>query len=186
MAALLGAATAAAHVVVSPDRAPRDVEQLVTFAISHGCDGAATTEIRVQIPYGVGQVAPAQVDGWTVSTETAGDQVTHVSWRGNLPDGTRGEFPMTVKLPDAGLTLFFPATQVCGGAVVEWNEIPAPGASGENLTHPAPRLDVGSAGIGEMDMSNMNMEGMDHSTMDHSNMDHENMPAAPAQESHQH
>ncbi|WP_129669070.1 DUF1775 domain-containing protein, partial [Phytoactinopolyspora endophytica] len=60
------ASVAAAHVSVSPDEAPAGSYTVLTFAVPHGCDGAATTEVAIDIPDGVLGVTPTVNPNWDV------------------------------------------------------------------------------------------------------------------------
>ncbi len=67
---LAGTATAFGH-VESPDgdAIPSGSTALVHFRVPHGCEGAATTGLELQLPDGVVGAKPEQIAGWTVETE---------------------------------------------------------------------------------------------------------------------
>lgn len=176
--ALALASPAAAHVMLMPGHGEKNADFVAAFHIGHGCDGAATTRLRVEIPYGVTAVTPQAADGWTLTTEKQDGEIVAAVWTGNLPADKAGDFKIAMKLPNAGMSLFFPAAQSCGSTMVMWDQIPAPGGKSDGLDHPAPRLDVGQAGVGEMDMSNMaDMKDM-------KNMPGHNMPNMPNMPGH--
>ncbi|MFT8245138.1 YcnI family protein [Roseomonas sp. BN140053] len=145
-AALLAVAAplpAAAHVTLDRSEMPADSSLRITLRVPHGCEGAATTGIRVQIPAELREVKPMPLAGWTLNTvlgdvavASAGEHgaptapVREVSWRGgNLPDAFYGEFVMRVRTPaEPGGTLVFPIVQECeNGKVARWIERRAAG-----------------------------------------------------------
>jgi len=162
VALLLVAAPAWAHVTVDPAEAAADSYAKLTFRVPHGCDGAPTETVRVQIPDGVVSVKPQVVAGWEIETvigeydepvELHGNQVTEgvkeVVWSGgSLSDEHLEEFGMSVKLPPGeGETLVFPAVQECpGGASERWVEVAEDGEDAHELEHPAPTVTLTGAG----------------------------------------
>jgi len=145
----LAALPAAAHVTLDLAEAPADSYVRVAIRVPHGCSGAATTAIRLQVPPGLRGVKPAPKPGWTLAIvpgeagaappapgalagEPGGEDpvVKEVAWRGGpLPDGQFDEFLLLFRTPAApGETLWFPFVQECeGGAVARWIERPQPG-----------------------------------------------------------
>jgi uncharacterized protein YcnI len=154
MAPLSFTAPASAHVTARPDEATAGAYFQVAFNVGHGCDGSATTAIRVKIPEGVLAVKPQMKPGWTVEIKqrtltapqpglhgkTFTETVDEVSWRGGpLPDSLYDTFGLNLKLPDTpGQTLYFPVVQECEKGVNRWIEIPEPGQSADKLHEPAP------------------------------------------------
>jgi uncharacterized protein YcnI len=130
--ALLCGSAASAHVSISSGPAVANKSQEVAFSVGHGCEGADTSAVTVEIPPGVTSVRPmtsdfGQVD---VTTDDAG-VVTAVTWTKIastiLPsDIAYYKLILRLKTPEqAFTTLFFPAHQTCtdaGGAqtVVDW------------------------------------------------------------------
>jgi len=137
--------------------------------VPHGCDGAATTGLSVEIPEGVISVKPKIMAGWTVKTTIGkyahsymihGKPVTEgvktITWSGGkVADDRFEEFAFLAKLPDDKeiMRIYFPVTQTCGATVVKWNEIAKPGDTKEPK-NPAPYVDLMAAHDG--------MEGMEH------------------------
>jgi len=82
--------------------------------VPHGCDGAATTAIRIRIPGGIIGVKPMPKAGWTLETVNGkydkpyglrgalvNEGVTEVSWSGGkLPDAFYDEFVFTGTISD--------------------------------------------------------------------------------------
>jgi periplasmic copper chaperone A len=133
--------------------------------VPHGCDGAATTALEVQIPDGVTSVKPALMPGWQIDivsttppapsiapgASMTDDQmdamtapvVTSVKWSGGeLPDNEYAKFWLRAIFPETPGTVAFPAVQYCGDTQVAWIEIPAAGQDPESLEHPAPTVTV--------------------------------------------
>ena len=150
----LAATPAAAHVTLDLAEAPADSYVRVAIRVPHGCSGAATTGLRLQVPPGLRGVKPAPKPGWTLdiapgeaggapaasaasaaSAAAAGEHgegptIKEVAWRGGpLPDDRFDEFLLLFRTPAApGETLWFPFVQECeGGAVARWIERPQPG-----------------------------------------------------------
>jgi uncharacterized protein YcnI len=138
------APAARAHVVVQPAAAAPGAEQVLRFVVGHGCNGAPTTGLRVEIPTGVVvRDAPTKA-GWTVTLDRDADgRVRAVDWRGGeLAPHEPGEFPLAARLPDQPGPIRFAAAQSCGTVTVRWDEAPSPG--GERPAHPAPTVTVGA------------------------------------------
>ena len=140
---------AAAHVTLDTREAPALGYVRLAIRVPHGCDGAATTAIRMQVPEGVTAVKAQPKPGWTLTlaADEAGPKghdsspsVHEIAWRGGpLPDAYYEEFLIRVRLPDGpGQTVFFPFVQECeGGKVVRWIERPAAGQGYDDLRAPA-------------------------------------------------
>lgn len=159
-AALIAAGTSAsAHVTVDPGEGSAGERTLLTFAFSHGCDGSATTEIRIQIPESIPTVAPTINPGWDASKEmetletpieaSHGEQITErvaeviYTAKAPIPDGFRDTFVLSLTLPDTpGETIYFPTIQTCETGETAWIEIPDDGQSADDLEAPAPAVEI--------------------------------------------
>ncbi|TPW27640.1 DUF1775 domain-containing protein [Martelella alba] len=150
--------TANAHMTLETGEAAAGGSYKAVFRVPHGCDGAATTEIRVKIPEGFYGVKPMPHAGWEIETVTgpyAGtymshgnpvtEGVTEVIWKGgNLPDAHYDEFAVRGSLsadiaPDT--MLYFPSEQLCAdGRANHWTGMGEAGAG-----EPAPKLLVTAA-----------------------------------------
>ncbi len=133
-----------------------------TFRVPHGCDGKATTELKIELPEGFIGAQPQVKAGWSVETVkgdyaqpyklhgkdvTSGVRQVRFSG-GNLPGDFYDEFTVVGQLAkfDHDTTLSFPVTQVCGSdASVAWTEIAKDGQNPHDLAHPAPQLHVVAA-----------------------------------------
>jgi periplasmic copper chaperone A len=159
------AGAASAHVSIRGDDVVAGSSTVLTLSVPHGCEGAATTRLAVQIPAGVDDVAPTVEPGWTVRktlvhlpkpiTLADGDRVTErvdqvvYTARTPLPDGFRARFELQVEIPAdaAGTTLRFPTVQTCGEDQVAWTQVPAEGQDPEELESPAPTLVVAAGAV---------------------------------------
>ena len=145
---------AGAHATLETTEAPAASTYKAVIRVGHGCDGSATTAIRVRIPEGVVAVKPMPKPGWQLATvegdyarpyteygETLTRGVKEVDWTGGtLPDAWYDEFVFVARLPDApaGTVVYFPIVQECERGVHRWIEIPAAGASADAYEEPAP------------------------------------------------
>ncbi|MER8437472.1 YcnI family protein [Mesorhizobium sp. M1312] len=154
---VFGASAAFAHVTLETQEAAVGSTYKAVLRVPHGCEGKATTAVRVQIPEGVISVKPMPKPGWTLqvkkgryekSYQLHGEAVTsgarEIDWSGgSLPDEFYDEFvfrgTLAAELP-AGQTLYFPVVQECDGAAERWIEIPAVGQDEDALEYPAPGL----------------------------------------------
>lgn len=151
------AAPAAAHVGVSPTKAPADGFAMLQFSVPHGCDGSPTRALRVRVPRSVPSATPHVHPGWEVTTrqgpktpvELHGEEVTRgvseIAWTATeadpLPEGRLDLFGVSVKLPAGeGETVYFPAVQECVNGRTGWIQVPAAGESAEELDEPAPAV----------------------------------------------
>src|SRR3954466_3554495 len=86
-------APASAHITLATKTAAVRGSYMAILRVPHGCDGAATTAIRVQIPAGVYGVKPQPKAGWKIEIATGkyaapfnnrgtalSEGVTQVSW----------------------------------------------------------------------------------------------------------
>src|SRR5262245_22581752 len=130
---LAGAATAVlvvsvtgradAHVSISSGPAAANKSQKVTFSVGHGCEGADTLSIRVEIPAGVTSVRALRSDFGKPSVEKDGaGAITAVSWQkadADLQTEDIGYYELTIRarMPDAPFSrLVFNVDQVCRDA----------------------------------------------------------------------
>ena len=160
LAGALGAAwatTALAHVTLENQEAKAGASYKATFRVPHGCEGTATTAIRVKIPDGVIGVKPMPKPGWTLATTVAKypkaydlyhrkvtEGVTEIVWSGGkLPDDWYDEFTFQGFLAgdlDTARPVYFPVVQECEKGVHRWIEIPAAGKTSSDYKEPAPAL----------------------------------------------
>lgn len=158
----LGLGPAAAHVHVTPDTTGAGETALLTFDLSHGCEGSPTTALTFTLPDELTDATPTAHAGWDVKkvTEELSEPRTlpngsQVSTRTSavvytaqdpLADGIRDTFTLGVTLPEnEGATLAFPVLQTCAEGETDWAEVPAEGQSGHDLDSPAPVVTVTEA-----------------------------------------
>jgi uncharacterized protein YcnI len=140
-AVLCAAGSASAHVSLTPQTAPAGAYQVLRFGVGHGCEGKATTALRVEIPAGVAIARPQPKPGWTLRIEHPADKAEAVSaivWQGGLPPDQFDEFLILTRLPATEGPLAFPTVQTCGADEVRWTDTAPPGAA--RPQHPAPSL----------------------------------------------
>lgn len=158
----LGLGPASAHVHATPDSTAAGSSSLVTFDLSHGCSGSATTKLTVTLPDELTDAAPTANPNWEVEKVTEelaeprtlanGSTITKrtsqivYTAKAPLADGIRDTFTLSVKLPDSeGETLYFPVLQTCAEGSSDWSQIPSGEQSAEDLDYPAPALTLTAA-----------------------------------------
>jgi uncharacterized protein YcnI len=147
---------ALAHVTLETRETPVGTGYKAIFRVPHGCKGAATVKLRVQIPAGVIAVKPMPKPGWSVETVKGkydkaypyyhgamlSEGVTEVAWSGGtLLDEHYDEFVLQAFLttelkPET--TLYFPVVQECEQGAERWIEIPEGGKTAADYEKPAP------------------------------------------------
>ena len=155
-----GAGGAFAHIVLQDGAAAANASYRATFRVGHGCDGAATTGIRVSIPAGFSGAQPMPKAGWTVRAvsgklpepytahgKTFTEGVVEISWTANAADNALSsdfydEFVLRGTTPARPGPLWFKVVQTCTQGSAEWTEVPASGTSTKGLKSPAALLEV--------------------------------------------
>ncbi|MBX5192052.1 DUF1775 domain-containing protein [Rhizobium sp. NZLR3b] len=182
LAALFSAtaiAGAEAHVTFLDREATEETTILATLQLPHGCDGKATTEVRVKLPEGFVFAKPQPKAGWELEVikgdyqkiyDNHGDKVktgaVEIRWKnGNLSDDFYDTFVIQGKVSgvDAGTSLAFPVTQMCGDTVEAWDQVAKDGGDAHGMKSPAPLLKVVAGedqGHDHDDMAGMVMSGM--------------------------
>jgi periplasmic copper chaperone A len=155
---LIAISGASAHVALEQQQAAVGSAYKGVLRVLHGCEGTATTAIRVRIPDGVISVKPMPKPGWqlnvvsgkyskpyTLHGAKVTEGVTELSWSGGkLPDAYYDEFVFTSALAEeleAGKAVYFPVVQECEKGIHRWIEIPKDGGDGghgEGGQEPAP------------------------------------------------
>jgi uncharacterized protein YcnI len=147
-----------AHVLLDTPEATQGAFYKAVFRVPHGCHGAATTALKVEIPEGLIDAKPMPKPGWTITTtkgaykktyalhhNSVSQGVTSVTWSGgNLPDDEYDEFVIALHVTDGlapGSTVYFPAFQTCGSETIAFTDIPQAGHAGE-AKMPAPGLHI--------------------------------------------
>jgi len=147
--AALVSSTAQAHVSIASGPAFANTSQEVAFGVGHGCAGADTVRVQVDIPAGVMSVRPQTSDFGQVDVETdAAGIVVSVTWTkadASVLDADTQYYKLLVRLkaPDRPFSiLYLPAHQTCRAAdgsetVVDWVGL---GESADSTVEPAPAL----------------------------------------------
>lgn len=162
LAALPGPASA--HATLEESTAAANSTYKAVMRIGHGCDGAATDRLVVELPDGMIAAKPMPKPGWALATETGAydktydyygtpmtEGVRRIIWSGgSLPDAFYDEFVVRARVTDLpdGTALPIRVIQGCGDARVAWTEIAAPGQDPHDLPHPALVLTVTQASGG--------------------------------------
>lgn len=165
-ATALLATSALAHVVLLEPAAAAGASYRAAFQIGHGCAGAATTAIRVQMPEGFQGAQPMPKAGWTLSIRSARlakpydshgktirEDVAEISWTANgpdhaLPEAWYDEFVLRGTTPRQPGALWFKVLQSCDKGQNDWSDVPASGTSTQGLKAPAALLEVIDTGAG--------------------------------------
>lgn len=139
---------ASAHVHVDPGEVAAGSTETLAFSFSHGCDGAATTALVVDIPEAVATVTPILDGAWTVTRvlgdDGIADQVVYTA-ASPVEDGLKATVSMDVVFGEASADSLvpFPVTQTCTEGENAWIEIAEDGQSADDLDSPAPVVSVG-------------------------------------------
>lgn len=144
------ATTAGAHIGIASGPGFAGKNQEIAFSVGHGCEGADTLAVRIEIPPAVVSLRTLTSDFGkpTVETNDAG-LITAVSWEkpeADLLDGDTGYYKLVIRMrvPDQPFTkLIFPTRQTCKAAdgtvtVVDW--IAPEESEVEGAPEPAPQL----------------------------------------------
>lgn len=129
---LIPAASASAHVTAEASSTAAGSHTVVAFSVPHGCDGAPTIAVDIEIPEPIRSVTPTVKPGWTVEKNIVDDRVASVTYTAvgeGLADGYRDTFEIALQLPsgEAGDAVEFPTVQTCPeGATAAWvgDEVP--------------------------------------------------------------
>ncbi len=126
---------ASAHVVLVQKTAPAGTYYRAQFMVGHGCEGAPTVSVQVDIPDGVPVVRPQPKPGWVLTYESGplaepalvhgkpkSEGIRRVTWTGGpLPDAEYDEFGMLIFLARPG-TLRFRVLQTCDRGSNDWHQ----------------------------------------------------------------
>lgn len=156
----ISAMPAFSHVSLDVKTAPAGSAYKAVFQVGHGCQGSATTGIRIQIPAGFQGAKPYPKAGWSLAVtqeklakpydshgKATAEDVSVVSWtaaskEAALQDAFFDEFVLRGKLPESAGPLWFKVLQTCESGSSDWSEVPAPGSSAKGLKSPAVLLEV--------------------------------------------
>lgn len=128
--------------------------QEVVISVGHGCAGADTYRVKIEIPAGVASVRPMRSDFGKFSLEKdAAGTITAVTWQkpdADLLDADIGYYKLVIRLrvPNAPFTsVFLPAQQTCRAAdgtlsVTNWKRLPTDPVVDGGADEPAPELKI--------------------------------------------
>lgn len=153
VAGIFWSPAAKAHIAVSSGPAIADQTNEVTFTVGHGCTGADTYRVTIDIPQGITSVRPLRSDfgALSVGKDMAGT-ITTVSWQKTLSDALTADIALyklvvRLKTPNLPFTqIYFPIHQTCRAAdgtmtTVDW--VGTPGMSGSGgMDEPAASLNL--------------------------------------------
>jgi uncharacterized protein YcnI len=152
-----------AHIVLTEPQAVAGSYYKATLRVGHGCNGAATHGLVVQVPAGFEGAKPQPKVGWSITTrkaqlskpyishgKTVTDDVVELRWTAThkdnaLPDEQFDEFAFMGRLPNQAGPLWVKVLQVCENSQNDWSDIPNQGTSTRGLKSPAALLDVQAA-----------------------------------------
>jgi copper(I)-binding protein len=167
--------TVHAHAVLVDPTAQASSNYKGAIRIGHGCEGAATTGIRIFIPAGFEGAKPQPKSDWNVSSKkaklaqpyvshgkTITEDVVELEWKANtkqaaLPDGSFDEFAFMTKLPEKTGAVWLRVLQTCEKAQIDWVEIPAAGTSTKGMKMPAALLTIKAEGSSNIAVANANV-----------------------------
>ena len=131
------------HIVLESKSATAGSTFKAVFQVGHGCNGAATTAVAIQIPPEFQTAKPYPKAGWSISME-ANKLVTWTAMSKDaaLQNAHFDEFVLRGKLPDAVGPMWFKVLQTCDGVSNNWADVPATGVSTKGLKSPAVLLEV--------------------------------------------
>jgi uncharacterized protein YcnI len=156
LAGLAIAATASAHVTVSPTSLPKGSTAELTFKVPNEESNAHTVSLQLQIPtdHPIAQVLAKPIPGWTIAVHTVKlakplvtddgtftTAVNEIDWTGGtIQPGQYQDFQVSVDpLPSDTTQLVFKAVQTySNGDVVRWIDLST--TSNPKPDHPAPVL----------------------------------------------
>ena len=155
-----------AHIVLVEPQAIAGTYYKAVLRVGHGCSGASTTGLVVQVPEGFQGAKPQPKVGWVITTRKAKlarpynshgqvvtDDVVELRWLANqdaaLPDEQFDEFAFMGRLPEQAGPMWVKVLQLCEGSQNNWSEIPTSGTSTRGLKLPAAWLDVQPASTHE-------------------------------------
>lgn len=160
LAAFTWATASFGHIVLQDGVAAANASYRAVLRVGHGCDGSATTGIRVTLPSGFTGAQPMPKPGWAVSTrvgplaepttshgKTLTEGVLEITWTARspadyLPDAFYDEFVLRGTTPSKPGSLWFKVVQTCEKGSKAWVDIPTTGTATKGLKTPAALLEV--------------------------------------------
>ncbi len=154
---------ALAHATLEVSEAKIGSAYKAVIRIGHGCEGAPTKTVKVDLPEGFIAAKPMPKAGWALEVisgsyasgymlygKKVSEGTKQIIWKGELPDAFYDEFVVRGNLAGelkAGTKLYFPVAQECDKAAHHWVQIPAPGQDAHSLAEPAPFITLAAADV---------------------------------------
>jgi uncharacterized protein YcnI len=150
VACLSVSAIASAHISIVSGPGFANATQEITFGVGHGCAGADSFRVRVEIPASVTSVRPMPSDFGKPSVEKdAAGAITAVVFQKAAADALDSDLAyyklvIRLKVPNQPFTTtYFPTSQTCRAAdgtmsVVDWVGLPTTPAAGPDAVAPEP------------------------------------------------
>jgi uncharacterized protein YcnI len=150
----LASSPAHAHITVASGPGFANTTQEITFGVGHGCAGADTYKVRIEIPSTVTSVRPERSDFGKVSVEKDDTgAVTAAVWQKDDADALDADIAyyklvIRLKVPNQPFTtIFFKAHQTCRAAdgalsVTDWVMLPSDPVVDGGTDEPAPTLNI--------------------------------------------
>ncbi|OSP56138.1 DUF1775 domain-containing protein [Pseudoruegeria sp. SK021] len=159
----LCATSAGAHSTLEQQDAKIGTTTKLTLRVPHGCDGAATNAVTIDLPEGIYAAKPMPKAGWTLEVTTGAyatpfdnhgtemtEGVQQIRWSGgHLEDAWYDEFIFRASVgPELtpGTILYFPTVQTCADSVADWTDT----SGSHSVPNPAPSLLFLAGGDGHM------------------------------------
>jgi uncharacterized protein YcnI len=145
-------AVALGHVSIASGPGFANTTQEIVFGVGHGCAGADTYRVRIQIPADVLSVRPLRSDFGKISVEKdAAGTITAVSWQKADADALDADLAyyklvVRLKVPNKPFTTYyFAAQQTCRAmdgtlSTVDWKMLPTDPVVDGGADEPAPAL----------------------------------------------
>lgn len=146
-----------AHAVLDNKIAESGSYFKATIRIGHGCDGAATNKVIVEIPEGLLIAKPQPKVGWKLEIKKRKldkpfllhgkkiiEDVYKIIWQGGILNNEHfDEFSFVVKIGATPQDLYIPVKQECVNDKERyWHEIPEKGKKTYDYKSPAPKLTI--------------------------------------------
>jgi len=175
LTSLVGNSVVHAHAVLTEQSALAGSYYKGAVRIGHGCEGSATTGVKVFIPAGFEGAKPQPKTGWTITTKkaklaepyeshgkTVTEDVVELAWvatskESALADGAIDEFAFMTKLPEKAGPAWLRVLQTCEKGQNDWAEIPASGTSTKGMKYPAALLTLKAEGAAGAPTGNANV-----------------------------
>ena len=164
-----------AHAVLTDQAALSGSYYKGAVRIGHGCEGSATTGVKLFIPSGFEGAKPQPKTGWSLKItkaklaepyqshgKTVSEDVVAMEWVASskdaaLPDGAFDEFAFMTKLPEKAGPVWLRVLQTCEKGQNDWAEIPATGTSTKGMKYPAALLTLKAEGTAGAPAGNANV-----------------------------